>query len=392
MVESGEGKEGGKADQMEWQSVQTAAQWAVMNYGAVMLADRRRTARAVNIAQALASNPGESLPTQLGSHAASKAAYRFLQSPQVSYERLMRPHLEQTQALMRAQQPRRVVLIQDTTEIDYQHHPTTSGLGPVGQGNHHGYLLQTVLAVEPQSQQVLGIAAQEPFLRQPAPAGESSQQRAKRAHKESEVWQRQVQRMGAAPQGGEYIHVGDRGSDIFAFLRACQEQGCGFLVRVQHDRRVDLRVDQAERPVPSAARRHGSQRAATQEPVRHLAGGGEKLAGEGPAGGGAGWQSEAQEARGAALCELGNAALVAARWRSRQRRATDGGDGAQKLGTLPARRGRSAGMAAADLGGRRKRGAGVGAGRLVSEALDGGRLPPVPQNRLSHRSAPGADL
>ena len=255
---------------MELQTVQTAAQWAVMNYGAVMLADRRRTARAVNIAQALASNPGESLPTQLGSHAASKAAYRFLQSPQVSYERLMRPHVEQTQALMRAQQPRRVLLIQDTTEIDYQHHPTTSGLGPVGQGNHHGYLLQTVLAVEPQSQQVLGIAAQEPFLRQPAPPGETSQQRAKRAHKESEVWQRQVQRMGAAPAGCDYIHVGDRGSDIFAFLRECQKQGCGFLVRVQHDRRVDLRVDQAERPVPSAARRHGSQRAATQEPVRHL--------------------------------------------------------------------------------------------------------------------------
>ena len=245
---------------MQLQSVQTAAQWAVMNYGSVMLADRRRTARAVSIAQALASDPGGSLPTQLGSHAASKAAYRFLQSPQVSYERLMRPHLEQTQALMRAQQPRRVLLIQDTTEIDYQHHPTTSGLGPVGQGNHHGYLLQTVLAVEPQSQQVLGIAAQEPFLRQPAPPGETSQQRAKRAHKESEVWQRQVQRMGAAPAGCEYIHVGDRGSDIFAFLRECQKQGCGFLVRVQHDRRVDLRVDQAERPVPSAARRHGSQR------------------------------------------------------------------------------------------------------------------------------------
>ena len=133
-------------------------------------------------------------------------------------------------------------------------------MGPVGQGNHHGYLLQTVLAVEPQSQQVLGIAAQEPFLRQPAPPGETSQQRAKRAHKESEVWQRQVQRMGAAPAGCEYIHVGDRGSDIFAFLRECQEQRCGFLVRVQHNRRVDLRVDQAERPVPSAARRHGSQR------------------------------------------------------------------------------------------------------------------------------------
>jgi len=127
-----------------------------------------------------------------------------------------------------------------------------------------------VLAVEPTGRQVLGIAAQEPFLRQPAPAGETSKQRARREQKESQVWQRQAQRIGAAPSGSEYIHVGDRGSDIFAFLRTCEQLRCGFLVRVQHNRRVDLRVEQNETTVPSAARRHGSQRAAEQEPVRHL--------------------------------------------------------------------------------------------------------------------------
>lgn len=99
------------------QSMQTATQWAVMTYGSVMLA----------------SDPMGSLPAQLG----SQAAYRLLESPQVSYERLMRPHLLQTQTLM--QQQRRVLLIEDTTEVDYQQHPKTTGLGPVGQGTHHGY-------------------------------------------------------------------------------------------------------------------------------------------------------------------------------------------------------------------------------------------------------------
>lgn len=253
---------------MQMQSMQTATQWAVMSYGAVLLADERRTMRAVSIAEAMASDPMGSLPAQMGSQAATKAVYRFLESPQVSYERLMRPHLLQTQTLMQQQQ--RVLLIQDTTEVDYQHHPRTRGLGPVGQGSHHGYLLQTVLAVEPQSQQVLGIAAQEPFLRQPAPPGETSQQRAKRAQKESQVWQRQAQRIGVAPVGCNSIHVGDRGSDIFAFLRTCEQLGCGFVVRVRHDRRVDLRVEQAETAVPAAARRHGSQRAAGEPLPEHL--------------------------------------------------------------------------------------------------------------------------
>lgn len=239
-----------------------------MTYGTVRLRDERRTQRAVKIASALARDPMASLPKQLGGQAATKAAYRFLESGQTSYAQLMRPHLEQTKALLQRQ--KRVLLIQDMTEVDYAHHPKTRGLGPIGNGRHQGYLLQTVLAVDPSSRQVMGIAAQEAFLRQPAPAGETSHQRAKRKRKESEVWQRQVQHIGAAPAGCEYIHVGDRGSDIFAFLRQCLKQGCGFVVRVQHDRRVDGRVELAETPLPPAARRHGARRAAGQEPLRHL--------------------------------------------------------------------------------------------------------------------------
>ncbi|MEO8953370.1 MAG: IS4 family transposase [Ktedonobacteraceae bacterium] len=247
---------------------QSAEEWARMTYGSVMLGDHRRTERSVQLASALGRQPMASLPAQLGSAAASKAAYRLFESSQVSYENLLRPHLEQTQASM--QQQGRVLLIQDMTEVDYQHHPHTSGLGPIGNGTHQGYLLQTVLAVEPTSQQVLGIAAQEAFLRQPAPPGETSAQREKRAHRESEVWQRQVQRIGAAPAGCEYIHVGDRGSDIFAFLRECLTQGCGFEVRVKHDRRVDVRVEDAETPPPSGARRYAGQRPAGQGPPQHL--------------------------------------------------------------------------------------------------------------------------
>jgi len=137
----------------------SASEWAVMTYGSVMLGDERRTQRAVKIAHALARDPMASLPKQLGGQAATKAGYRFLESAQTSYEQLMRPHLQQTKALMQQQQ-QRVLLIQDMTEVDYEHHPKTRGLGPIGNGNHQGYLLQTVLAVEPTSKQVLGIAAE----------------------------------------------------------------------------------------------------------------------------------------------------------------------------------------------------------------------------------------
>ncbi len=149
----------------------SAPQWAESTFGSVHLGDQRRTKRAVAMAQAIARDPAGSLPAQMQEVAAVQAAYRFLQTPDVTYEQLLRPHLEQTRA--QAAEHQQVLLIQDTTEVDYQHHPTTSGLGPIGNGSHHGFLLQSVLAVLPGSREVLGLAHQQAFLRQPAPPGEA---------------------------------------------------------------------------------------------------------------------------------------------------------------------------------------------------------------------------
>lgn len=259
----------GRKEEMESNAIPSAMEWAVLTYGSVRLGDQRRTQRAVKLASDLARKPMGSLPEQMGTPAATKAAYRFLESAQVSYERLMRPHLEQTKEVMK--QKSRILLIQDMTEVDLCHHPKTSGLSQVGHGKtQQGYLVQSVVAVEPASKQVVGLAAQEIFLRQPAPAGETSHQRDQRKEKESQVWQRQVQSIGSAPDGCEAIHVGDRGSDMFVFLRECQKHGCGFEVRVQHNRRVDLLVDQAEAALPAGVRRYGTQRSGNHAPVRHL--------------------------------------------------------------------------------------------------------------------------
>src|SRR6266536_917079 len=202
---------------METSTMLSAQQWAEETFGEVRLGHRSREERAVTMAAAIAVDPAASLPKQMGSEAEAHAAYRFLQTPQVSYEQLIGPHLEQTRADMG--KPERVLLIQDTTEVDYQQHPTTTGLGPVGNGTHHGFLLQTVLAVEPTSRQVLGIAHQEPFRRQPAPKGETRRQREQR-ERESQVWERSVQAIGEPPAGVQWIHVGDRYSDMFPFLWA----------------------------------------------------------------------------------------------------------------------------------------------------------------------------
>src|SRR5579863_5752413 len=210
-------------------------QWAEATFGSVQLGDPRRTRRAVAMAQAMARETGASLPKQLHDGAALEATYRFVHSAHVSYEALIGPHEEATRQDCREHST--VLLIQDTTEVDYQQHPKTRGLGPIGNGSHQGFLLQTVLAVIPQSREVVGIAHQEPFLRQPTPPKETKAQRLKR-ERESQVWERSVQVLGTPPEGVRWVHVGDRYSDIFSFLRLCRQRRCDFVIRAAQDRCV----------------------------------------------------------------------------------------------------------------------------------------------------------
>ncbi len=268
-----EGKENKKdkkrEERMQENCMESASEWAVKTFAGAHLAHADRSERVIKMGSALARDPQASLPKQMGDQAATKAAYRFLESAHTSYEQLIAPHLEQTRALM--QKKKRILLVQDMTEVHYSHHPQTRGLGPVGrQGKGQGYLLQTVLAIDPSTREVLGIAAQEAFLRQRAPVGETSHGRSKRKEKETQVWSRQVREIGKAPADCHFLHVGDRGSDIFSFLQECLDQDCDFEVRVNHDRRVDLRVDQARTAVPPAELRHGKQRNADLEPCKHL--------------------------------------------------------------------------------------------------------------------------
>lgn len=243
----------------------SAHEWAEATFGGVHLGDERRRRRAVAIAEAIAQQPQASLPRQMQEPGALQAVYRFVQNPHVSYEHLIEPHLQQTREA--AGQQSQVLLIQDMTDLDYQAHPTTTGLGPIGTGRHQGFLLQRVLAVLPQSREVLGIAQQEPFLRQPAPKGETKQQRQQR-ERESQVWERSIAALGSPPAGVQWIHVGDRGSDIFPFLSLCRQLGCDFVVRAAQDRCVDLLVEQADTPV--APRSHHARAADQTEQSLHL--------------------------------------------------------------------------------------------------------------------------
>ncbi len=260
---------------MTTQDLLDPKRWAERTFGGVQLHDMRRTRRAVKAASKLAENPLGSLPAQMQTWKETKALYRLLDEPDVTFAALMQPHLQQTRE--QALSSPVVLMVQDTTDIDLSHRRKISGVGQIGNERGRGFFMQTVLAVRPQTREVLGCMAQEPFVRIPAPDGEQRYQRRKRDERETDVWMRQVQAIGTPESASLWVHVGDRGADMFPFFQACRSTQTHFLVRAAQNRRVQESEEeisysltqarawpsQASRPFEVPAR-HGRQARSTQ--------------------------------------------------------------------------------------------------------------------------------
>ena len=229
-----------------------APSWAQQTFGAAQLGDQRRSKRLVHIASQVARDPGASLPSQLGGRWGElKAAYRLLHEPDVTHEALSQPHWQQTREWAKKQQEP-VLLVHDDTELDYGYDPAVSGLGPIGNGSHAGFFVHSVLAVVPQAsgERVLGLAYQKPWVRQRAPRTTKGkkQSRRQRAHRERESghWPHAVEEVGPAPEGGRWVHVGDRYADMYDFLLACLSSGCDVLVRAEQNRCLQVWQEEEE--------------------------------------------------------------------------------------------------------------------------------------------------
>jgi hypothetical protein len=234
---------------MEAKQLTDPLAWAQQTFGAAQLGDPRRTKRLVRLAAQMAADPQGSFPRQTGGDwAALKAAYRLLRADGVSHEAISCPVWQQTRQHF---EPERGVLLlgHDDTELDYGYRPATQGLGPIGNGSHRGFFVHTVLALVPaaQSERVLGVLQQAPWVRQPAAdQADGGQESSPERPRESQIWIRAVEQVGSPPEGEVWLHVADRYADMFAFLKRCLEMGTGFLVRAAQNRRVLVEEEQAE--------------------------------------------------------------------------------------------------------------------------------------------------
>ncbi len=237
--------------------------WARDQFASAELGDARRTRRLVKLAVQMAGNSSGTIPQQTGFVADMKAAYRLFSAEGVTHEAICRPHWEQTRA--RAADLRMAFLVQDTAELNFTSHVECEGLGPIGSGGPlQGLHQQNVLAVDPQARRPLGLMYQRHHRRQVRPAGHSNDRTATRKvpleERESYWWIEAIRAIGSPPPSVRWVHVGDRGEDIFGVYDEARRWETDWLIRIGKDRRVttpagpDSLFDYARR-LPCSAQR-----------------------------------------------------------------------------------------------------------------------------------------
>lgn len=222
-------------------------QWVGENFGDCNLGDKRRTKRLLKVASNMLAAPEQSIPQQNQEWADVKAAYRFFDNDNVTFENVAHSHWEQT----RQTKPGRYLLICDTTDIDHYSHEATTGLGMLGDGQGRGMQLHNCLMYDCNAKLIHGAAGALIHFRKHKPENETKTQRLNR-ERETDIWGKLVDQVGCSPEGSQWIHVWDRGGDNFEAICHIHLRGNDWVVRAAQLHRNVLTEDGRKIPLSEA--------------------------------------------------------------------------------------------------------------------------------------------
>lgn len=181
-----------------------------------------------------------SIPQACGSWDETKAAYRFFDNDKVTEEKIQEPHYRATKART---QPYPVILaVQDTTQLNFTHHPATKDLGCLNTTDQQGFFYHPTLLVSPEKVP-LGIIDHQVWKRQPEEFGKRHQRRQKSIdEKESKKWLHSLRKTAHCQQEVpevRLVNVADREADVYDYFQLAQENYIDILVRAAWNRRIE---------------------------------------------------------------------------------------------------------------------------------------------------------
>jgi hypothetical protein len=201
----------------------------------VQLGDSRLNRRSVTVLEALAADPEASINAACDGWAETLAAYRFFNNPAVTPELLLQAHRDVT--VRRIRERSTVLLIQDTTELDFTAHPPRDARC-LDKSYRFGLYDHTSLAVTP-DRLCLGVVGCEQFDRAPESLGQAESRGTQPIEdKESFRWltgYRLACQIAAECPDTQIVSVSDREGDLYDIFVAARPQAAGvraeFLIR-----------------------------------------------------------------------------------------------------------------------------------------------------------------
>lgn len=209
-------------------------QWCLEEFAGIDLGDERLNRRFLQTAVHLAQLPQASIGQACQTKAAIKGAYRLLSNELCDRDEILRTHVAQTLNRIQALGGHpRVLVIQDTTVLQYGSHRATRGLGRTaprnaGLGESQGLITHTALVVTPEGLS-LGLIDQRTWARD-----NPDFHHVLLGERESSKWHRSLdQTHRLLPPSIDAVTIADREADITKLMQRAVTYDRSFVIRAK---------------------------------------------------------------------------------------------------------------------------------------------------------------
>lgn len=215
-------------------------QWTAYELSEISLGDKRLNWRLLDSAAKLAAKPSVSINQACDDWADTKATYRLFANEKTTMAQILAPHQQRTRERMSGHPY--ILAIQDSSYLDYSHHPSKSGMGPIGTSQQalRGLVMHSVLTVTTQGLP-LGLLHQTIWAREETAKQMTSQERHKVPieEKESHKWLAALsETVQWQPEGTRLVTVGDSEADLFELFDHARKVETDLLIRAGQNRSV----------------------------------------------------------------------------------------------------------------------------------------------------------
>ena len=212
-------------------------EWLEKELEGIKIKDKRLEERLRKVGDKLMKSPGESIQGAMGDWAGAKGAYRLFDNEKLQEEELLKVHQQKTQKRLKEGKEKLYLAIQDTTKLNYTHHPKKEGLCKLNQNAGYvtalkGCLLHTTMITNAHGLPI-GIADQKIYKHKD---NKEDNKQVPITKKESYRWIEALHETKRIIENKNVISVCDRECDIFEFFVEAIKIKANVLVRSTFNR------------------------------------------------------------------------------------------------------------------------------------------------------------